>query len=134
MKLLALFRREILRILSDLEFRYHKNNVNVFFREKFLHALGVEFTPPISIGLQFYLRDQGLLKVGRNCSFGSFTKIWNYAPIEIGDHFLSAGCLTMNCGSHDPRTLQPQAAAIKIGDRVWAGLNVTILGGVTIGG
>lgn len=133
MKLFSFFHRELLRKLSDLEFHYHKDNVHVTWREKYLRALGVEFARPISIGRDFYLRDHGLLKVGRNCSFGSFTRIWNYAPVEIGDHFLSAGGLTMNCGSHDPQTLQPHGGPIKIGHRVWVGVNVTILAGVTIG-
>jgi maltose O-acetyltransferase len=133
MHLLSFLHLEMLRWLSDLEFRYRKDNVHVHFREKYLRALGVEFIHPISLGRDFYLRDRGLLKVGRNCSFGSFTRIWNYAPIEIGDHFLGAGGLTINAGTHDPLTLQPSGAPIRIGHRVWVGVNVTILGGVTIG-
>jgi maltose O-acetyltransferase len=132
-KLYSFVKLELLRWLSDLEFRYHKNNTHVRFRERYLRALGVEFQAPISLGTDFYLRDHGRLKIGRNCSFGSFTRIWNYVPVEIGDHFLSAGGLTINCGSHDPNTLQPSAREVKIGHRVWIGLNVTILGGVTIG-
>jgi acetyltransferase-like isoleucine patch superfamily enzyme len=41
--------------------------------------------------------------------------------------------LTLNSGGHDPLTLENTAGPIRIGDRVWCGLNVTILQGVTIG-
>lgn len=132
-KFLTFARTELLRALGEWEFRYHRDNTHVRWREAYLCALGVEFQGPVSIGIGFYLRDRGGLKVGHHASFGSFTRIWNYAPIEIGDHFLSAGGLTMNCGGHDPVTLEPHARGIRIGDRVWIGLNVTILGGVTIG-
>lgn len=133
MKLFNFIQTELLRVLSEWEFRYHRDNTHVRFRERYLRALGVKFDRPVSIGIGFYLRDHGGLKIGCNGSFGSFTRIWNYAPIEIGNYFLSAGGLTMNCGGHDPITLHPHAKGIKIGDRVWIGLNVTILGGVTIG-
>ncbi|PTX98412.1 acyltransferase [Opitutus sp. ER46] len=133
MGLFHLISLRILRALSELEFEYRRNNTDTRFRRKYLRALGVEFESPISIGVDFYLRDKGHLRVGRNCSFGSFTRIWNYADIEIGNDFLSAGGLTINCGGHDVETLQPTGGPIRIGDRVWAGLNVTILGGVVIG-
>lgn len=132
-KTLQFFYLQVLGMLSNSEFTYFKNNTNVTWRKRFLRASGVTFEEPISIGRDFYLREKGGLKVGRNASFGSYTRIWNYAAIEIGDHFLSAGGLTINCGSHDPLTLVPGGGPIKIGHRVWMGINVTILGGVTIG-
>jgi maltose O-acetyltransferase len=133
MKPLRFWYVHLLKVLSDLEFAYYKDNQHVGLRRKFLRASRVSFEDPISIGRDFYLRDAGGLTVGHHACFGSFTRIWNYAPINIGDHFLSAGGLTLNCGSHDPLTLRPGGGPITIGDRVWIGINVTILGGVTIG-
>jgi len=60
-------------------------------------------------------------------------QIYNHAPITIGNNFLGASNLILNSGLHEAVTLQPEARAINIGDRVWTGLRVTILGGVNIG-
>ena len=46
---------------------------------------------------------------------------------------MSAGGLTLNSATHDPVTLEPMGKPISIGNRVWCGVNVTILAGVTIG-
>jgi acetyltransferase-like isoleucine patch superfamily enzyme len=133
MRLFKFLQLELLRRLSDWEFRYFKDNRHTFLRRSYARALGIKFQQPFALGLDFYLRDVGNLQVGRNCSFGSFTKIWNYSAIEIGDDFLGAGCLTINTGTHDPVTLVPATKPIRIGHRVWVGVNVTILSGVEIG-
>ncbi len=75
----------------------------------------------------------GDVRLGERCALGEFTKIFNHAPIIIGDDFLSAPGLSLNSGYHDPVTLKPAGAPISIGNRVWCGVNVTILAGVTIG-
>ncbi|MCI5143270.1 MAG: hypothetical protein D3909_16400 [Candidatus Electrothrix sp. ATG1] len=41
--------------------------------------------------------------------------------------------LHLDTGGHDPQTMKPQCGAISIGERVWCGVNVTILAGVTVG-
>ena len=60
-------------------------------------------------------------------------QIVNHAPIAIGEDFLGASDLVLNSGLHDPLTLQPRGGPITIGDRVWTGIRVTILGGVHVG-
>ena len=79
------------------------------------------------------LRNPGNLVIGNRCSLGYNTKIWNYASITIGDDFISAVGLTINTGGHDVQTMSSMLAPINIGHRVWCGMNVTILAGVTIG-
>jgi acetyltransferase-like isoleucine patch superfamily enzyme len=81
----------------------------------------------------FYLFGRGNLEIGDYCSFGEFTKIWNFEKIIIGDDFLSAEGLTILTGGHNPDTLVPIMKGVIIGNRVWCGANVTILPGVTIG-
>lgn len=46
---------------------------------------------------------------------------------------LSASGLTLVSGGHDVIDNSPLNAPIHIGDRVWCGVNVTILAGVSIG-
>ncbi len=81
----------------------------------------------------FYLYGFGNLNIGDYCSFGEFTKIWNFATITIGHEFMAAEGLTILTGGHDPDTLEPIAKGVEIGDRVWCGANVTIMPGVRIG-
>ena len=133
MRICSFLALELLGKLSNWEFRYFKDNMHTRWRQRYAKALGIKFQKPFSVGIDFYLRDIGNLKVGRNCSFGSFTKIWNYSPIEIGDDFLGAGCLTINTGTHDPSTLTPSSEPIMIGHRVWIGMNATLLSGANIG-
>ena len=122
-----------LGVLADFEFRFRGHARNPRIRMLQWRLLRIESRLPISIGHEIYIRNEGNLRIGSRCAIGSFCKIWNYCPVTIGDDFLSAGLLTMNTGGHDIETLQPQTKEIRIGNRVWVGLNVTILAGVTIG-
>jgi len=103
------------------------------WRKRELHHMGVLFDNEISIGEGFYLMKRGGLVLGNRCAFGCHVQIYNHAPITIGNNFLGASNLILNSGLHEAVTLQPEARAINIGDRVWTGLRVTILGGVNIG-
>ena len=81
----------------------------------------------------FYLFGRGNLTIGDYCSFGEFTKIWNFEKVIIGDDFMAAAGLTILTGGHDPDTMIPISKKVIIGNRVWCGANVTIMPGVTIG-
>jgi maltose O-acetyltransferase len=123
----------LLRSFANLEFHVLGRTVNPFFGCRWLRAMQVEFTSPISLGHELYIRNSGHLSLGRSCCLGSFTRIWNYNLISVGDDFLCAGGLNMNTASHDPVSLAFVGKEIRVGNRVWCGLNVTILSGVTIG-
>lgn len=73
------------------------------------------------------------LTIGKRAVLGPNARILCYAPITIGDDFLSAIGLTLHSGSHDPETLELDSAPIRIGNNVWCAANVTICSGVTIG-
>ena len=123
----------LLRFFADIEFLVTGKTTSPIFGSLWLKKKGVEFQHPVSLGLKIYIRNQGHLNLGRRCSIGSFARIWNYNPIWIGDDFMCAGGLSINTASHDPIDLGFIGEEIHIGNRVWCGLNVTILSGVKIG-
>jgi acetyltransferase-like isoleucine patch superfamily enzyme len=103
------------------------------WRARHLRLMRIPHGKHFTIGYNILIRNRGNLTLGERCVIGSFTRIWNYAPISIGEDFGTAGGLTMNSATHDPVTLRSEAKPIRIGNRVWCGVNVTILAGVTIG-
>ena len=135
MELIATFLQIILDKIADLEFCLFRNiyNRQQILRSLYLKLMKIEVGEKVRIGYKFYLRNKGNLTIGDRCSIGSFTRIWNYASISIGNDFSAAGGLTINSATHNPISLQPEGREIKIGDRVWCGVNVTIIAGVTIG-
>ncbi|WP_110016635.1 acyltransferase [Plasticicumulans acidivorans] len=125
----------LLEFLRDFEFRLVGGRHRCWkpFAWLYLRALSVKCSGSVNVGNNVYIRLPGNLSLGERCSIGGFARIWNYAPISIGDDFLSAGNLTINSGAHDLVTMAPINKPIIIGNGVWCGVNVTILGGVSIG-
>jgi len=121
--------------LSNIEFSL---GANVAHRRQparrlYLRAMGIAHGRHVFIGPHFHVRCPANLTLGERCGIGSYARIWNYAPVKLGDDFLSAAGLTINSGGHDVSTMVPFSKPVSIGDRVWCGVNVTILAGVTIG-
>lgn len=102
-------------------------------RRLYLRLQRVQHGPRIYCGPEVMIRAPGHLVIGDRCALGWSTRIWNYAPVTIGADFTAAAGLTINTGGHDIETMRGVVAPIRIGDRVWCGLNVSILAGVTIG-
>lgn len=126
----------ILEYLCNLEFYVIPfNRKSRFFTDIYLRLMKVDFQMPIHFGHHVEIRHPGNFSIGKCCCIGSNSRIWNYAPIVIGDDFLSAGDFIVNSGMHDPLTLKPGSFGndIRIGSRVWCGVNVTVVAGVTIG-
>lgn len=84
------------------------------------------------------------VRIGKDCSFGDYVHISAIRSIEIGDGVMTGRWVTINDNAHgttDIDTLHQRPAKrrlhskgpIKIGDNVWIGDKVTILGGVKIG-
>ena len=76
----------------------------------YLRLMQVRHGKHVTMGLDIYIRNRGNLTLGERCGIGSFARIWNYAPITIGEDFMSAGGLTLNSATHDPVTLEPRAS------------------------
>ena len=85
------------------------------------------------VGKSLNLFNGGDFTIGERCALGSFVRIENWSGIQIGDDFVAAPGLHLNSGDHDPVTFKPKPLPIKIGDRVWCGVDVTIISGATIG-
>ena len=124
--------KKLLKLLAEWEFRIGGVSRNHFLR-RYLRYMNISHGNQVTVGVDVHIRNRGNLSLGERCGIGSFARIWNYAPITIGDDFLAAGGLTLNSSTHDPVTLEPRGMPIDIGNRVWCGVNVTILAGVTIG-
>lgn len=127
------FRQIALHFAAEIEALFGGPGRPLLWRRRELRAFGAQVGGSLSIRRHFHVARRGGLVLGERAAFGDYTQLANFARIEIGDDFLSAGNLIINTGTHDPRTLAPGAAPVKIGHRVWCGVNVTILAGVTIG-
>lgn len=127
------FQQIALHLAAEIEAFFGQPGRPLHWRRRELRAFGATFGRSLSIRRHFHVARRGGLILGERAAFGDHTQLANFARIEIGDDFLSAGNLIINTGTHDPRTLTPGAAPVKIGHRVWCGVNVTILAGVTIG-
>ena len=100
---------------------------------RWLKIKEVQFGKSVYINPALELFQRGALKIGDHCSFGEYTKIWNFVDVRFGDEFLGAAGLTILTGGHDPDTLVPIFGSVVIGNRVWCGANVIIMPGVTMG-
>lgn len=125
----------VFNFLSDIEFSLGANAAHRLqpVRRLYLRTMGIAHGRNVFIGSHLHVRCPENLTLGERCGIGSYARIWNYAPVRIGDDFLSAAGLTINSGGHDVSTMAPFSKPVSIGDRVWCGVNVTILAGVTIG-
>lgn len=123
----------LLYLCSEIEAHVNVHGERIRFRDRYLRWNGVTFSRRYFIGRNFQLWGGRFLSFGERLSLGENTGIYGHAPITIGDDFTAAPGLTINSGTHDVTTLEPRGEAIRIGDRVWCGVNVTILAGVEIG-
>lgn len=119
--------------MAEIEVLFSNMGDRLIWRRRELRSFSVDFGSTFWIGRHFFTRLPGNISFGNRSSFGQYTQLYSYAPIEIGKDFTSASNLTINTGTHDPVTLAPLVYPVTIGDRVWCGAHVTILGGVTIG-
>ncbi len=136
--LLQILRRFLLALAgwgARIEFALWSDNHRRYqpCRRLYLRLQRVRHGRQIYCGPEVMIRAPGNLVIGERCSLGWSTRIWNYAPITIGEDFISAAGLIINAGGHDVQTMRGVVAPIAIGNRVWCGMNVTILAGVTIG-
>lgn len=121
-------------LLSEFEAHlYEYNGKGLYLRRLYLKLQGVKCRESLSVGRGFRLLTSGNLTLGDRCALGDFVRIGNHAPIVIGDDFIGSTGLHINSGTHEPVSLEPKALSIHIGNRVWCGINVTIIAGVTIG-
>lgn len=71
--------------------------------------------------------------IGRDSAVGTHCKIYDFSPIKVGCNLLASHGLTLISATHEPSTYESRPGPISIGDNVWLGINVTIVGPVKIG-
>jgi acetyltransferase-like isoleucine patch superfamily enzyme len=104
------------------------------FHRSLVRLIGFKLGPESQLSENLYVYDGRNFQAGSRCRLGAFCRIWDFAPITVGDNLLASHGVTLISGTHlvdQERT--PQAAPIQIGNNVWIGINVTVVGPVTIG-
>jgi maltose O-acetyltransferase len=123
---------ELLLSLSEVEARLSIPNDPIRLRRLLLQLRDIKFGNHLWIGRGLRINNMGNLILGERCAIGAFSKIANHALITIGDDFLSAPGLTLDSGSHEPVSMKPIMKPIKIGNRVWCGVNVVLGAGSVV--
>jgi len=98
-----------------------------------LRRAGYAIGNNVQISEHLFILNTGNLSINDCSRIGAHTRIYNFSPITIGKHLLASHGLTLISGSHEPETLADKNGPISIGDKVWIGINVTIIGPVSIG-
>lgn len=103
-------------------------------RRAMLALVGMRVGSNTFVSGGFFVFDGHHLCIGTNGNLGAFARIWDFAPVRIGDRLLCSHNLTIVAGTHEKEP--PYLAVpgpVTIGDDVWIGVNVTIVGPCTIG-
>jgi acetyltransferase-like isoleucine patch superfamily enzyme len=103
-------------------------------RSLLLRLIGMRLGTGAVLSESLYIHDGRQFRAGTGCRFGSFCRIWDFSPIDIGNDLLASHGLTLISGSHfvdHARTSRP--GPISIGNNVWIGINVTIVGPASVG-
>ena len=123
-----------LYMFSELESLIVRPSGYPLFRRAFLKINKVKFGKYCFFGHGFHLyKSDANLIIGDRACFGENCGLYVHGHIEIGEDFLAAPGLMINSGSHNIETLEPTYGKIIIGDRVWCGVNVTVVAGANIG-
>lgn len=81
----------------------------------------------ISPGFMVFRR--GRFAAGEGCRFGYDFRVWNFEPLTIGKGLLASHGVKVICGTHRVGAARENVAGpVSIGDNVWLGADVTIVG------
>jgi acetyltransferase-like isoleucine patch superfamily enzyme len=135
---MALIRKiflEFIWFISEIESHFveYSSKDRLYLRRLYFRLRQFKYGKVLFVGRNFHSLIDGNLILGERCALGHDVRIINHFPIVIGDDFIGSTGLHLETGAHDPITMEPTPRSIQIGNRVWCGINVTILAGVTIG-
>lgn len=103
-------------------------------RRRLLRSIGIRLGDHCQISEAFYVYNGRQLSMGHHCRIGAFTKVWDFCPIKIGNNLLASHNLVLISATHQTnKERSNREGPIQIGDNVWIGVNVTIVGPATIG-
>ena len=123
----------LLYLASEFEARILDPHGRFPLRRRYLTYMGMRVPKKFSVGLRPTIRKAYNLEVGERFALGDNVTIVGHGKISIGEDFTGASGLHIDSGTHDACTLEAKALPISIGSRVWCGIEVTIIAGVTIG-
>ncbi len=129
----ATLRQSALETAVSLLAQTNRQGTGGWYQLGLLRLMGVAVVGPVAIAPGTSFLGAHHLRLGRYVTIGANSRLVSWAPVEIGDDFMASDQLNINTGAHDPVTLQPAGAPVKIGRRVWCGTGVTICAGVEIG-
>jgi len=119
--------------LLSLSARVDRQATGGWYQSWLLRRMGARVGGPVAIAAGTSFLGPENLTIGRYVTIGVRSRIVAWGGVTIGDDFMASDLLNVNSGTHDPVTLKPGSAPIRIGDRVWCGTGVTICAGVEIG-
>ena len=125
--------QSLLETTLSLSARVNRQGTGGWVQLGLLRLMGVTVAGPVAVAPGTSFLGARNLHLGRYVTIGEGSRIVSWARVEIGDDFMASDRLNVNSGTHDPRTLQPSNAPIRIGQRVWCGAGVTICAGVEVG-
>jgi Acetyltransferase (isoleucine patch superfamily) len=102
-------------------------------RRLMLRTIGMKIGPKSQISEGLHVFNGYKVSIGSNARLGAYLRIFDFAEIEVGDNLLASHNVTMISGTHHSADLSGKKGPIRIGNDVWIGINVTIVGPVTIG-
>lgn len=99
-----------------------------------LHLHGCKVGALTSLSPSLFILRGNNIKIGTNCSIGVSCRLIDVGAIEIGNGVLISHNVTIVSGTHYTDTMRsPKRGDIIIGDGVWIGASVTIVGPAVIG-
>jgi acetyltransferase-like isoleucine patch superfamily enzyme len=125
--------RSLLEGLLSLSARVDQQATGSWYQSWLLRRMGARVEGPVAVAAGCTFLIPRNLTLGRYVSIGARSRLVAWGEITIGDDFMASDLLNLNNGLHDPVTLRPGSAPIRIGRRVWCGTGVTICAGVEIG-
>lgn len=125
--------RLILAIINNLPGR-PGNATADRLRVWLVHLIGIKCYANTKLSRGFQVYKLGNVEIGKNCSLGSNFQLWNFNKVSMGDNLLLSHNVTIICGTHEVSLERRDiAGSVCIGDNVWIGANVLIVGPASIG-
>ena len=89
----------------------------------------------VAIGRGFQCIDgnEENIRIDRYAAIGHNVRLWNFGGIHIGQFCMIAAGLTVSNGWHDKSSFEPASGLVSICPCCWIGVNVTIVGSISIG-
>ncbi len=136
---------ELLRIVGSavttFKYRYIKccaaPGAVIMRNTRIINSVNVEIGKRCILQDFVYIRAgiDGKVRLGEECMVNSFCRFFGHGGIEVGRNCQFGPGVTVTTTEHDymEHDLQESFKKVTIGERVWIGANVTILGGARIG-